>query len=403
MKPFKNLKVIELANVLAGPAVGQFFAELGAEVIKIENVNTQGDVTRKWKTQNEKSNSDISAYFSSVNWGKKSIALNFRKTKAIEIVNRLVSLSDIIIASYKPGDAKKLSVDYESLKKINDKIIYAEVTGYGNDESRVGYDAIIQAESGFTYLNGELNGDPIKMPVALMDILAAHQLKEALLIALIERMRTDKGSKIEVSLIQTGIASLANQSANWLVGGFIPERIGSDHPNIVPYGTIFNTADNKMIVLAVGTDMQFQGLCDVLEISETGVHSNYSTNTLRIKNKDELNKILKDRISKIQKATLLEKFKKQNIPAGSINDMKEVFDMRVAKEILLSATSKEQINFTGVRTNVFRINNELPDAVLSIPPHYAQHTEEILTETLGLSLSEIETLEKNNVIEVFKS
>ncbi|RPI59607.1 MAG: CoA transferase [Ignavibacteriales bacterium] len=403
MKPFKNLKVIELANVLAGPAVGQFFAELGAEVIKIENVNTQGDVTRKWKTPNEKSDYDISAYFSSVNWGKKSIALNFRKTEAIEIVNRLVSLSDIIIASYKPGDAKQLSVDYESLKKINEKIIYAEVTGYGNDESRVGYDAIIQAECGFTYLNGELNGDPIKMPVALMDVLAAHQLKEAILIALIERMRTNKGSKIEVSLIQTGIASLANQSANWLVGGFIPERIGSDHPNIVPYGTIFNTADNKMIVLAVGTDKQFQGLCDVLEISETGVHSNYSTNTLRIKNKDELNKILKDRISKIQKATLLEKLKKQNIPAGSINDMKEVFDMNVAKEILLSATSKEQINFTGVRTNVFKINNDLPDAVLSIPPHYAQHTEEIIIETLGFALHEIETLEKNNVIEVFKS
>ncbi len=402
MKPFTNLRVIELASVLAGPAVGQFFAELGAEVIKVENLTTRGDVTRSWKTTSEKGKNDISAYFSSVNWGKKSIALNFHKTKAVEILKTLASRSDIIITSYKPGDAIKLSMDYESLRKCNDKIIYAELTGYGTADLRAGYDAIIQAESGFTYINGEPINDPIKMPVALMDILAAHQLKEAILIALIKRMQTNKGSKVDVSLIQTGIASLANQSANWLVGGFVPERIGSDHPNIVPYGTTFKTADDKIIVLAVGTDIQFQKLCKVLDISETGAHRNYSTNSQRIKNKNELIKILKDRILKVKKATLLKKLNKLRVPAGSVNNMMEVFDMSAAKEIIISATGKEQFDFKGVRTNVFRINDELPDSSLSIPPYYAQHTKEILMGTLGFSSSEIETLEKNKVIELSK-
>jgi len=397
MKPFKNLKVIELANVLAGPAVGQFFAELAAEVIKIENVNTQGDVTRKWKTPNEKSDYDISAYFSSVNWGKKSIALNFRKTEAIEIVNRIVSLSDIIIASYKPGDAKQLSVDYESLKKINEKIIYAEVTGYGNDESRVGYDAIIQAECGFTYLNGELNGDPIKMPVALMDVLAAHQLKEAILIALIERMRTNKGSKIEVSLIQTGIASLANQSANWLVGGFIPERIGSDHPNIVPYGTVFKTRDEKMIVLAVGTDKQFKKLCEVLEISDISNHPKYSTNDNRVINKTELIELLKAKISNYKKETILEKLYSVHVPAGDVKNMQEVFLEAPAKEIIINSG-----NITGVRNKVFKMNDKFSEISLSAPPHYAQHTKEVLIEALGMDEDSIFSLEKEGVLETLK-
>lgn len=337
-----------------------------------------------------------------MNWGKKSIALNFHKTKAVEILKTLASRSDIIITSYKPGDAIKLNMDYESLRKCNDKIIYAELTGYGTADLRAGYDAIIQAESGFTYINGEPINDPIKMPVALMDILAAHQLKEAILIALIKRMQTNKGSKVDVSLIQTGIASLANQSANWLVGGFVPERIGSDHPNIVPYGTTFKTADDKIIVLAVGTDIQFQKLCKALDISETGAHSNYATNSQRIKNKNELIKILKDRILKVKKATLLKKINKLRVPAGSVNNMMEVFDMSAAKEIIISATAKEQFDFKGVRTNVFRINDELPDSSLSIPPYYAKHTKEILMGTLGFSSSEIETLEKNKVIELSK-
>jgi len=256
--PLEGLKVLELASVLAGPSVGMFFAELGATVIKIENITTQGDVTRKWKLAKENPNTDISGYFSCVNWGKYSFAVNLLEKEGLDIIYKLTAECDIVLVSYKPGDAEKLKVDYPTLKQYNQALIYSHITGYGLKNSRAGFDAIIQAESGFTYMNGNPGGPPTKMPVALMDVLAAHHLKEAILLALLYRERTGKGQYIEASLFKAGIASLANQATNWLVGKTIPERIGSDHPNIVPYGTIFKTSDNKEIVLAAGTDKQFK-------------------------------------------------------------------------------------------------------------------------------------------------
>jgi len=178
---FQDLKVLELASVLAGPSVGQFFAELGAEVIKVENSKTGGDVTRTWKSANEQTD-DRSAYFCSVNWGKKSIALDLTSNEGKAIIQKLAAKSDIIIASYKPGDAEKLGVEYAQLIAGNPKLIYGQITGYGSDNDRVGYDAVLQAESGFMDLNGEKNGSPTKMPVALIDVLAGHQLKEGLLL-----------------------------------------------------------------------------------------------------------------------------------------------------------------------------------------------------------------------------
>lgn len=397
MNSLRNLKVIELANVLAGPSVGQFFAELGADVIKIENLLTKGDVTRSWKASQEKNTGDISAYFSSVNWGKKSVALNLQKNKAVEIVHTLVRKADIVICSYKPGDAKKYFLDYKTLSDINDKIIYGDVTGYGSNVLRSGYDAIIQAESGFTFLNGQPNGEPIKMPVALMDILAAHQLKEGILLALIERLNTGKGCKVDVSLIQAGIASLANQSANFLVGGFIPQRMGSDHPNIVPYGTVFKTRDEKMIVLAVGTDKQFKKLCEVLEILDISNHPKYSTNDNRVINKTELIELLKAKISNYKKETILEKLYSVHVPAGDVKNMQEVFLEAPAKEIIINSG-----NITGVRNKVFKMNDKFSEISLSAPPHYAQHTKEVLIEALGMDEDSIFSLEKEGVLETLK-
>ena len=154
---FKNIKVLELASVLAGPSVGQFFAELGAEVIKVENSKTGGDVTRSWKSAGEKTD-DRSAYFCSVNWGKKSIALDLSSPRDKDIVLKLAAISDIVIASYKPGDAEKLGVGYEQLKKLNPSVIYGQVSGYGSTDMRVGYDAVVQAEAGFMFMNGEPGG-----------------------------------------------------------------------------------------------------------------------------------------------------------------------------------------------------------------------------------------------------
>src|SRR5690606_21180495 len=263
----KDLVVLELASVLAGPGVGQFFAELGAEVIKVENIRTSGDVTRSWRLKDETTD-DRSAYFCAVNWGKQSIAVDLTHSSGRNIVHQLAARADVVIASYKPGDATRLGVDYDTLSQVNPALIYGEITGYGPHDPRVGYDAILQAEAGFMSMNGEPGATSLKMPVALVDILAGHQLKEGLLVAMIEKASSGRGRKVEVSLRDAAVASLVNQGTNYLVGRTVPGKEGSAHPNIAPYGDVFITADNREIILAVGTDQQFRQLCKVLDASE---------------------------------------------------------------------------------------------------------------------------------------
>ncbi len=187
--PLAQLRVLELANILAGPLVGQFCAELGADVIKVEQPGL-GDPTRGWYLATESRDSDVSAYFSCANWGKRSIAIDIATAAGRQLVQRLAEVSDVVIVGYKPGDEVKFGVDYQTLAARNSKLIYLQVTAYGSADERPGFDAIIQAESGFTYLNGEPGGGPVKMPVALIDLLAAHQLKEGLLLALLQRSQT---------------------------------------------------------------------------------------------------------------------------------------------------------------------------------------------------------------------
>lgn len=363
---FENLKVLELASVLAGPSVGQFFAELGADVIKVENLVNGGDVTRTWRSATEKTD-DRSAYFSSVNWGKRSLAIDLTTRTGRDVIYKLASKTDIVIASYKPGDDKKLGVAYEDLSAINKRIIYGRITGYGPSNDRVGYDAVLQAESGFMSMNGEAGGAPIKMPVALIDVLAAHQLKEGLLIALLRRQQAGEGSLVDVSLIQSAIASLVNQASNWLVGGSIPQRIGSLHPNIAPYGECFEAHDNKKVLLAIGSDRQFNDLCDLL-----GIDNNYTTNIDRVRNRKELAEILSSKIRKLSSPQFVGDLHRLKIPAGLIHDMKEVFEMPEARDLLMSAS-----NLHGVRS--FVANSQLVTRnPLTPPPHLGEHTDEIL-------------------------
>jgi len=370
---FSNLKVLELASVLAGPSVGQFFAELGAEVIKVENLSTGGDVTRTWKGYGEQTD-DRSAYFCSVNWGKKSIALDLGSPEGKKLVHKLAVKSDLVIASYKPGDAEKLGVSYQQLFTLNKQLIYGQITGYGSESDRVGYDAVIQAESGFMDLNGERNGPPTKMPVALIDVLAAHQLKEGLLLALLKRERTGEGSLVEVSLIQTAIASLVNQASNWLVANKQPSRQGSAHPNIAPYGDSFLTQDGKRILLAVGTDRQFMNLISILEISQSSMLEKYGTNLLRVENREELNALLAKAISKMDSEKLIALIHQHKIPAGIIQNVKEVFEMPEARELLITSNG-----LTGVKSFIAK-SNTFAQSQLNLlpPPHFGEHTSEIV-------------------------
>lgn len=268
MNIFENLKVIELSSVLAGPLVGTFFAELGAEVIKIENIKTGGDVTRSWKLSTENPEESISAYYAAANYGKTSLLKNLKKDSDFQEILTLIKKSDILIANFKPGDAQKLKLDFETLRPINPSLIYGEITGFGENDPRVAYDVVLQAETGYMSMNGEHGYPPLKMPLAFIDILTAHQMKEGILCALLQRSADGKGRKVTVSLYNSAIASLANQASNWLMNKHIPKKIGSLHPNIAPYGETFQCQDGKWIVLAVGSDQQFAKLAVLLELPE---------------------------------------------------------------------------------------------------------------------------------------
>ncbi|MEO0471755.1 MAG: CaiB/BaiF CoA-transferase family protein [Bacteroidota bacterium] len=386
MRTFAGYTVLELANVLAGPSVGMFFAELGARVIKVENVKTKGDVTRSWKVPTEKQETDISAYFSTVNWGKESIAIDLSKPSGQEIVHHLARRSHFVISSYLPGQAEKLVVDAASLLNINPELVCGEISGYGPGVQRAAYDAIIQAEAGFTAINGE-PGQTFKMPVALMDVLAGHQLKEAMLLAHIERLQSGKGQRVHVSLIRSGISSLVNQATNWLVAGHLPSPIGSGHPNIVPYGNAFTTLDGKQIVLAIGSDAQFAALAQVMG---KPLPADFRTNAQRIRLRDEVLSWVADGAKNFAQKDFLSQLFRAKVPAGPVNKMDAVFEADFAQ-----STLHHSPDFKGIR----QLALDLPaDAqTLSPPPSFGEHSLQILQE-LGFEEKQISKLKAAAVI-----
>lgn len=354
MKLFEDLKILEFSSVLAGPAVGMFFAELGARVIKIENKTTAGDVTRNWKLPSEDKNTPVSAYFSSVNWGKTHVFLNLKEEEDFNKTLDHIRSADIVLVNFKPGDAKKLNLDYESVRSVNTKVIYAQLSGFGQDDPRPAFDAILQAESGFMSMNGTKESGPLKMPVALIDLLAAHQLKEALLIALINKYKNGKGAFIDVSLYEAALSALANQASNYLMNGEIPSLMGSLHPNIAPYGETFPTADNKHIVLAVGTERQFKSLCEILEIPELAEKNEFSSNKNRVENRRELYQSLSPYFKNKDQNELLQKFHSRKVPAGGVKNLEEVFKDAKASKLILEE-EVEGISTKRVKSTAFNI------------------------------------------------
>jgi crotonobetainyl-CoA:carnitine CoA-transferase CaiB-like acyl-CoA transferase len=403
-----GLVVLELASVLAGPSVGQFFAELGATVLKIENPRTNGDVTRQWRAPNvseevvsdctlsttEKAKAgDRSAYFCCCNHGKQSVALDLSTDPGRQLLHELVEDADVVLASYRPGTAENLGADYDTLSSINPDLIYGHVTGYGPKRARAGYDAVIQAESGFMHLNGPADGPPTKLPVALMDVLAAHQLKEGLLVALLRRERSGDGAYVPISLFEAAVSGLANQATNWLVAGHSPQRMGSAHPNIAPYGTPYPTGDGPPIVLAVGTDRQFEALCNVIDRPALASDTRFASNAQRVEHRDALDRVLKDRFSHFDTDELLDALHDRNVPAGIVRDVPAVFEQSTAKKMVLRPDAPP----AGLRQAAFpHPDGEL--SPLSPPPHYAEHTTEILSTHLGYSADDIDTLAENGAI-----
>jgi crotonobetainyl-CoA:carnitine CoA-transferase CaiB-like acyl-CoA transferase len=338
MRSFEGLKILELAGVLAGPSVGMFFAELGASVIKIENANTAGDVTRSWKLPSESAESPVSAYFSSVNYKKTYLHKSLRNPSDLDEVLELARDADIIIANFLEGSAEKYSLDYESLKSFNPGLIYCHLRGYVADRKRPAYDVVLQAETGWMSMNGEEGGEPLKMPVALMDLLAAHHMKQSILIALYERSLSGQGAYIECSLEGSSVSNLANQASNYLMTGEVPKSLGSLHPNIAPYGETFVCGDGKRIVLAIGSDRQFMEFCSILGTEHLVIDERFDSNQSRVINRIELYNLLQDIFPLRSGNEWVSLFDTHNVPAGLIHSIDEVFEKDSLRELVRDET-----------------------------------------------------------------
>lgn len=351
---FKDLKVLELASVLAGPAVGMFFAELGAEVIKIENLKSGGDVTRTWRLADEDPEG-VSAYYASVNFNKKVIFLDLSTKKGQNKVYELLTDTDIILTNFKKDTAKKLSMDYETLRTHKPDLIYGHLTGFGIDSSRPAFDMVLQAEAGFLSMTGEQGGRPVKMPVALLDVLAAHQMKEGILMALLKKMKTGQGSFVTVSLYHAALASLANQATNWLMAKHIPQAIGCQHPNIAPYGSIYLTKDQKPVVIACGSQQHFIDLCQYFSLDHLLSDERFSDNTHRVANRAVLDEYLVEVFGQKDRAVLMNELTNLQVPIGAIKNMQEVFEDEASHAVILEEMQQNTVT-RRVKTAVFEID-----------------------------------------------
>ena len=323
--PLKGIKVVELARILAGPWAGQLLADLGAEVIKVES--EQGDDTRAWGPPFIERDNDVSAaYFHGCNRGKKSITVDLSTFQGQERIKKLVKESDILIENFKVGGLKKYGLDYESLKTKNKALIYCSITGFGQDgpyATRAGYDYIIQGMSGLMSITGEPGGPPLKTGVAITDIFTGIYASTAILAALHQRKETGLGQHIDMSLLDSAVAILANQGMNYLSTGNSPGRMGNFHPNLSPY-QVFECSDGH-IIIAIGNDQQYQRLCDILQCPELGKNPKFESNAKRVENRHELDDVLSRKTKNWKKAKLLMQCEVTSIPAGPINSLDEVF------------------------------------------------------------------------------
>lgn len=329
MKPLKGVRVLEMARILAGPWCGQILADLGAEVIKIERPGI-GDDTRLWGPPfilDAKGESWGAAYFHATNRGKKSVCIDFTQPAGQSVLTALASEADVLIENFKVGDLKRHGLDYESLKRVNPRLIYASITGFGQDgpyAKRAGYDFILQGMSGLMDITGEPDGQPQKVGVAVVDLFAGVYTSTAILAALHGRTATGVGAHIDMALFDVATSMLANQGMNYLATGESPKRLGNAHPNIAPY-QVFAVNDG-FVIIAVGNDRQFQDLCDVLGASTCANEPEFQTNASRVKSRALLASTLNPYLLKWTRFDLLAALEPRGVPAGPISRIEDVFD-----------------------------------------------------------------------------
>lgn len=400
-----HLRVLDLSRVLAGPWAGQILGDLGAEVIKIERPKS-GDDTRSWGPpylQGADGNADLSAYFLTANRNKQSLAVDIAHPEGQELIRKLVAESDVILENFKVGGLKRYGLDYESLKRINPKLIYCSITGFGQDgpyANRPGYDFLIQAMGGLMSITGQPDGEPgagpMKVGVALTDIMTGLYATIGVLAALSHRDRTGEGQYVEAALLDVQVACLANQAMNYLTTGQAPGRMGNAHPNIVPYQD-FPTADGNM-VLTVGNDEQFARLCDVLGHAEWASDERFATNRARVANRKEL-------IPRLRQATVMRStqewvqvLERSGVPCGPVNTLDQVFeDPQVLARGMKQSVQHPSLGDVPTVGNPIRLKLT-PVSYRTAPPLLGEQSKQVLERVAGLSPVEIASLRERGVI-----
>lgn len=404
-KALDHLRVLDMSRVLAGPFLAQNLADFGADVIKVERPH-HGDESRtfppyvKDAAGNETADS---AYFMSINRGKRSITIDIAKPRGQELIKALAAQSDVLIENYKVGDLKRYGLDYDAIRALNPRIVYCSITGFGQTgpyRNRPGYDYIFQAMSGLMSLTGgpdELpGGGPAKVGLAICDVITGIYSSFAVITALAEREKSGVGQHIDMSLLDTTIATISHINMNYLVGGIIPKRMGTGHPSIVPY-QMFQAKDGPMVV-AVGNDGQFGKLCALLGRAELAKDPRFLTNPLRVKHRDDLVPQLEAAFTQKTADEWISSLTQLGVPCGPLNNIQQVFaDPHIKSRGM-------QINIPHPRAgSVPGLAN--PARLAETPPQYerpapllGEHTHEILRGVLGLSDAEINQLASEKII-----
>jgi crotonobetainyl-CoA:carnitine CoA-transferase CaiB-like acyl-CoA transferase len=371
--PLDGIRVIELARILAGPWAGQTLADLGADVIKVEA--PEGDDTRRWGPPFiEAGGETTAAYFHATNRGKRSITCDFRTAEGQDTVRRLVRDADVVIENFKVGGLEKYGLDHASLCKLNPRLVYCSITGFGQDgpyAHRAGYDFIIQGMSGLMSVTGAADGQPQKVGVAVADISTGVYAATAILAALVQRGRTGEGQHIDMALLDVATAVMANQSMNYLASGRPPAMMGNAHPNLAPYA-VFDCNDGWLI-LATGNDGQYQRLCGILGLDGLATAPDFLTNADRVTNRAALTERLTEATRRWKKADLLAACEAAGVPAGPINNMAEVF---ADPQIIARGMQIAPGGIPGVRSPMRFSRAEL--ALDRPSPRLGQHQDEVL-------------------------
>lgn len=359
--PLEELRVVELARILAGPWIGQTLADLGAEVIKVEA--PEGDDTRRWgppfldRPRPDGGTERVAAYFHAANRGKTSITCDFGDADDLARLKELIATADVVVENFKVGGLKRFGLDYESLAAANPRLVYASVTGFGQDGPRAsqpGYDFLIQGMCGVMDLTGEPDGEPQKVGVAWIDIFTGLYGVIGIQAALAERERSGKGQHVDLSLLDTGVAVLANQAMNQMIGGVTPRRLGNAHPNIVPY-QLFPASDGHVII-ACGNDRQFAGLCRALGLEELAEDPDYATNPARVANRDRLCPLIAGATARLPRAAIIAALEQAGVPAGPINS---VADALAEPQIEARGLKIAPEGIPGLRTPITFSRSEL--------------------------------------------